>query len=328
MEPYIKLEKKFAEYLGTDLGVAVNTGTAALQLALLGFGIGEGAEVIVPEFTMAATAFAVTYTGAKPVFVDCGKDLNIDVHKIEEKINLKTRAIMPVHIYGRPANMKAIMKIAQKHNLKVIEDACEAHGAEIDGKRVGSFGDAGCFSFFKNKIISSEEGGFIATNNKDFYRNIQDLKSMAFGDKHDFLHPRLGYNFRITNMQAKEALKKLDDIDLILHKREKVLEMYDRYFKEYRIYRPIGSVPWVYDIILPNKEMRDLWLNKLTKEGIAVRHFFKPMSMQPIYKVKAESLKYYESLKAYDFSERGLYFPLNENITWEMVENIKRIIYG
>lgn len=300
MEDYQKLETLFAEYIGTEYAVACSSGTAALTLTVAGL-VKEGEEVIVPEFTMIATAWAVTYNRAVPVFVDCGDDLNIDVNKIEEKITSKTKAIIATHIYGRPANMERILDIAEKHDLLVIEDACEAHGASILGQKVGGWSDAGCFSFYKNKIISSEEGGIITTNNKELADLLRDLRSMAFGDKHDFLHHRIGFNFRMTNMQAKKAIQELEKIDEKLAIRRDWANYLDGILKEKTIGRPAGSVIWVYDILCENEKERDEKMKFYENEGYKTRHFFKPMSMQPMY------LGDFENLKAFDFSKRGFY---------------------
>ena len=167
-----KFEEKWAKCIGVKYAVTCNSGTSALMLALKAIEVGSGDEVIVPEFTMVACADAVAWLGAKPVFVDCGNDLNIDSKLIEAKITSKTKAIMPVHIYGRPCNMRAINEIAKKHNLFVVEDACEAHGAKYFNQRVGGIGNIGCFSLFANKIINSGEGGICTTNDSALYDEV------------------------------------------------------------------------------------------------------------------------------------------------------------
>lgn len=300
-------EKAFANYVGTREAVACSSGTAALTLSLVALGIGKGDEVIVPEFTMIASAYAVTYTGATPVFVDCGEDLNIDVNKIEEKITPRTKAIMPVHIYGRPCDMTKILAIAEKRKLQVVEDACEAHGATYDGRKVGTFGIAGCFSLFANKIISAGEGGVITTNDTEYAKRLRYLRGMAFEPNHTFLHQEIGFNFRMTNLQAAVALAQVIRIDEFLEKRRKIQGWYDEYLSDYTMPRPEGSVLWMYDIVTNS---RDRVMSELENVGIESRCFFKPMSMQPCLAPKDCS-----DLCAYYYSQRGLYLPTYTDLT-------------
>lgn len=309
--PYQLLEEEYAKYIGTDFSVSVNTGTAALHLALEALGIGKGDEVIVPEFTMIASAWAVSYTGAKPVFVDCTDDLLIDIDKIEEKITPKTKAIMPVHIYGRIVNMDRIMEIAKKHNLRVIEDCAEAQGGMWNGKIVGSY-DIGCFSFFMNKIIPAEEGGIITTNDEYLYKKMQDMKSMSFGEEHNYLHGKIGFNYRMSNMQATFALANLYIVNGIQQSRYKIESWYNKYIRE-DMKMPDRNVVWVYDVKHPRK---DEIVKKLNEKGIKARHGFKPMSMQPLYK------KTFKNLNAYKLSKEVFYLPVTPMMTEEMVKNI------
>lgn len=311
-----KLETLFAKFVGTKYAIAVNSGTSALTLGLAALGIGKGDEVIVPEFTMIASANAVVHVGAKPVFVDCDNTLNIDVKKIEEKITSKTKAIMPVHIYGRSANMYAIKKLAKKHKLFVIEDACEAHGATFSmqggSKKVGSIGDVGCFSFYGNKIVTSGEGGIVVTDDKEIAERCRSLKSLAFDTKHTFLHKEIGWNFRMTNMQAAICCAQMERIQEFLSKRQMIQGWYDEFLKPFSVERPKGSVLWMYDILVP-EEHRDYLMMELETDEIESRYFFKPMSMQPPFKGK------YEDLKAYDYSKRGLYLPAYVSLTYNDV---------
>lgn len=316
MENYKLLEKLYSEYIGTRYGIAVNTGTAALHLALVALKIGKGDEVIVPEFTMIACAWAVTYTGAKPVFVDCGPDLLIDVKKIEKKITKKTKAIMVAHIYGRVCDMDAVMELASRYNLRVIEDCCEAQGARWKNRVVGSF-DIGCFSFYINKILPAQEGGFITTNDSNLYLRAQDLKSMSFGKAHNYLHSEIGFNYRMTESQAMMALYSLDKANAFQVKRLEIQGWYDKYLNPaYK--RETRQVVWVYDIVHPNVDGLVQYLNK---NGIKARHGFKPMSMQPMYLKKG-----YERLLAYKMSQTICYLPVNPLMTEEIVKKISRKI--
>ena len=197
-------ENSFAHYCNTDFGVSTNSGTTSLHLALAALGISKGDEVIIPDFTMIACPNAVSYTGAKPVLVDADRsNWCIDPDQIESKISSNTKAIMAVHIYGYPAEMDLINKIAKEYGLFVIEDAAEAHGAEYKGRKVGSLGDVGSFSFYANKIMTTGEGGICVTNNKDLAETMKWLRAHAFGKegKH-FWHEKIGFGYRMSAMQA------------------------------------------------------------------------------------------------------------------------------
>lgn len=312
--PFVeRFEGAMASFTGTKYAVACNSGTSALHLAIKALGIGEGDEVIVTEFTMIASAWAVTYSGAKPVFVDCGDDLNIDPLLIEEKITEKTKAIMVVHVYGRACDMDAIMAIAKKHDLKVIEDACEAHGAMYKGKRVGSIGDIGCFSLFGNKIITAGEGGVLTTDNEEVAKRAQYLRTMSFEEHHTFLHKEVGFNYRMTGLQAAVALGQLERIEKFLWQRNEICRWYDEELENLSLIRPEGSVLWMYDIIVGDR--RDALMAYLEEEGIETRLFFKPMSSQPMYEDAF-------CPKAFHFSISGCYLPVYTDLTHEDVKFI------
>ena len=204
-------ESAFADFIGVEHAIAVSSGTAALHIALLAAGIGEGDEVITTPFTFIATANAILFVGARPVFVDVREDdFNIDVEKVKEAITKRTKAIIPVHLYGQPCDMKAIADLAEDHNLHVIEDACQAHGAEFAGKKVGSFGTAGCFSFYPTKNMTTGEGGMLTTNSKEIAKKARMLRN--HGSSARYMHEILGFNMRMTDISAAigiEQLKKL-----------------------------------------------------------------------------------------------------------------------
>lgn len=207
-EKVAEFENAFARYIGTKYAVAVSSGTSALHLSLRALGIGKGDEVITTPFSFIASANAILYTGAKPVFVDIdNQTFNIDPKLIEAKITKKTKAILPVHLFGLPADMESIMKIAKKHRLSVVEDACQAHGAEFENKKVGSFGDLGCFSFYATKNMTTIEGGMITTNNKKLYEKLLLLRS--HGSKVRYQHDIIGFNFRMTDINAAIGLIQL-----------------------------------------------------------------------------------------------------------------------
>jgi len=316
MRSHELLEREFAEFVGTDHAVAVNTGTAALHLALVALGIGKGDEVIVPEFTMAACAFAVLYTGATPVYVDCAGDLNVDPSLVEAAVTPRTRAIMPVHVYGRPCDMVAIGDVAKRHGLHVVEDASEAHGATVGGMKVGAIGTVGCFSLYRNKIVHAEEGGIVTTNDAALAARMRDLKNMAFGDRHDYQHGGVGFNYRMTDGQAELARESLRNVHENLRRREAVTVWYDDAFGKHAIPRPEGSVTWMYDFVLGAAAQE-----KVVRAVPGARHFFKPMSGQPF----AGGLER-TSLRAYAYSREGVYLPVREDMDREEVDLICRAV--
>ena len=301
--PYVqRFEKAFADWNGVAHGVACSSGTAALTLALRALGVGPGDEVIVPEFTMIASAWAVTYTGATPVFVDCADDLNLDVTKIEEKITPRTKVIMPVHVYGRRCDMDAIMALAYDYNLRVVEDSAEAHG-------VRPVGDIACFSLFANKIITSGEGGVCLTNDAHLAGQMTHLRGMAFTADHSFLHKKLAYNFRMTAMQAAVATAQVERLDEILALRKEIERRYDEGLRgiDGITLMPPRDVLWMYDVRARDSEaLREF----LAGQGIETRVFFKPMSRQPGYLDPS-----WPALNASRFAEDGLYLPTHAELT-------------
>jgi len=313
-----KFEQLFAKKHGMKFGVACSSGTTALTLALAALKIQPGDEVIVPEFTMAATAFAVTYLGATPVFVDCADNLNIDVSKIESKITSRTKVILPVHVYGRQCDMANIARIAYEYNLSVVEDSCEAHGVKPKG-------DIGCYSLFANKIVTSGEGGICLTNDYRLAEQMRHLRGMTFNREHTFLHKKLGYNFRMSNLQAAVALAQTERLEEFLLKREQIEAQYTAELRSLDLDRvlimPPRNVLWMYDIlVLP--ENRENLRKFLAKNEIETRVFFKPMSQQPMYFNPD-----YKKLNANRFAEAGFYLPtytqLNEKDILFITSKIK-----
>lgn len=304
-----RFEEEFATYNGVGHGVACASGTGALTLALRALGIGPGDEVLVPEFTMIASAWAVTYTGATPVFVDCADDLNLDVSLIEDKITPRTKAIMPVHVYGRRCDMDAIMNIAFEYNLRVVEDSAEAHS-------VRPVGDVACFSLFGNKIITAGEGGVCVTDDARLAAQMKHLRGMAFSEKHDFIHKKLAYNLRMTNLQAGVALAQLERIDEILAARKRIEMYYDQALTgvDGITRMPPRDVLWMYDVLADD---RDGLMAHLLRDGIDTRYFFQPMSRQPMYYDEN-----WPSLNAARFAARGLYLPTYVGLTEQDQERI------
>ncbi|MEK6872941.1 MAG: DegT/DnrJ/EryC1/StrS family aminotransferase [Nanoarchaeota archaeon] len=323
-----EFEKKFSKFCGVNYGVCCTSCYAALHLACLAIGLKKGDEVIIPSFTMLAPLAAVIQTGAKPVLVDANSETYcIDVDKIEEKINEKTKAIMPVHIYGHPCNMDKILDIAKKYNLKVIEDAAEAHGAEYKGKKVGSFGNIGCFSFYGNKIITTGEGGMAITNNSVYYEKMKKLKNYAF-EHPRFLHNELGVNYRMSNIHAAIGLAQTENADMLVEARRNVGLRYNRLLKDVKgIILPkekenCKNVYWMYGIVLNDdvKLSRDEVVKKLRERGVDTRNFFIPMHKQPVFlEKKLENVP--DCNDNYPVSEkigvRGFYLPSSSNLSEE-----------
>lgn len=322
-----EFEEKFAKYCGCQYAISCSNGTVSLHLILLAMGIGVGDEVIMPSLTYIATANTVRYCGATPIFVDSEEDtFNIDPLKIEEKITSRTKAIMPVHLYGLPANMKAIHEISQKYNIPIIEDAAEAHGAEYDGKKVGSFGLASSFSFFGNKVITSGEGGMIVTNNKELYEKMKLLKGQAVCPNKKYWHVEVGYNYRMTNMQAAVGLGQLENIDWHINQRERIAKLYEKYLKKLEKYVKLQFVPenckqtyWMNNIILQDnvKKERDQVMEEMEKNGIEMRPVFYPMHVMPPYLDNTISCPVAEKL-----ASRGISLPSHALLTEEDIRYI------
>lgn len=288
-----EFERKFSEFCGSKYGVATSSGTTALHLALVALGIGRADEVIMPTLTMIASANPIIFAGAKPVFVDSEPDTwNIDVNAIEEKITSKTKAIMPVHLYGHPVNMDPLLKIAKKYNLFVIEDAAEAHGTEYKNIRAGSLGDVGCFSFYTNKIITTGEGGMVVTNNERINDNLLLFRDLAHSKEQRYLHYEVGYNYRLTNLQAGVGLAQMKKIEEYIEARRKHARIYNSLLKEVRgITLPpeaewAKNIYWLYSILIQDDFglKRDELAAELWKRRIETRPFFIPMHKQPIFK--------------------------------------------
>ena len=220
-----EFEKRFSGFCEAKHGVSCSNGTTALHLALAGIGIGKGDEVIVPDFSIIALANSAIYTGATPVFVDSEpRTWNIDTEKIEEKITGRTKAIIAMHTYGCPADMDRINEIARKHNLKVIEDAAESHGATYKGRRTGGLGDAGCFSFYANKVITTGEGGMIVTNDDKIAEKARLLRNHAFIQPR-FVHHEVGFNYRMTNIQAAIGVAQMENAEKLPIRHKRILDV-------------------------------------------------------------------------------------------------------
>lgn len=288
-----RFEDDWAHMNWREFGVSCNSGTSALELALLALGVGKGDEVIVPEFTMAACAFAVSNVGATPVFVDCKDDLTIDPEKI--RVAEKTKAIMVVPIYGRPVD-PLVYALAKEKRIKVVEDFAEGHGIKPNG-------DITCYSFQANKIITTGEGGMCTTDNGNYYNEMRKFSSLYFDEGRTMLHGKIAHNFRMTNLQAAIGVAQCKRFKELRDKRIKIASWYNEYLpSEYLM--PGREVVWVYDIQTDRQEKLKRFLEE---HDIESRYGFKPMSMQPPY--RKEYSREHEKLNAFKWSKRVLYLP-------------------
>lgn len=285
----MEFEEKFANWIGAKYGIATNSGTSALHVALLACGIGEGDEVITTPFTFIASGNAIVYTGATPVFADIDLDTyTIDPDKIEDLITDKTKAILPVQLYGQAADMDKIREIAEKHDLKIIEDAAQAHGAEYNGEKVGTLGDMACFSFYPTKNMTTSEGGMITTDDEELAKKAQMFR--AHGASERYHHDEIGYNFRMTDIAAAIGLAQLKVIDEFNDKRISNADYLNEQLKDIEgIVTPKSpdNYKHVYHqyTILVEKGNRDDWVEFLTNKGIGTGiHYPIPLYNQPIYK--------------------------------------------
>lgn len=321
-----KFEESFAAYCGTKYALTTSSGTTGIHLALATYGIKAGDEVIVPDLTFVATANAVAYTGAKVVLVDIEEDtLCIDPVQIEKAITEKTKAIIPVHLYGHPANMIAINQLAQQYSILVLEDAAEAHGAEINGQKVGSLGNCGIFSFYGNKMITSGEGGMITTNDEEFYQKAKYLRDHAMSRSKRYWHDELGYNYRITNMQAALGFAQLERIDEFINKRVEIFSQYQKNLLDIpgiKLNFTANTVANIYWLICLEIEgytetNRNNLMEALSLNGIDTRPYFYPISDLPMY--KNEQISTPITHKVY---QRGINLPSHFALTNQEIDYI------
>lgn len=309
-------EQGFANYVGCEYGVAVSSGSTALHLAVAAAGIGAGDEVLVSSSTNIATALAVIHNGAIPVPVDSENvTWNLDLDLIEGLITEKTKAIIPVHLYGHPVDMDRLMDIARRYNLLVIEDCAESHGATCRGKMTGSFGDMACFSFYANKVITTGEGGMVTTNNKQFAERLRLLRNLAF-TKPRFRHEEAGFNFRMTGYQAAMGVVQLAKIDKILSEKRRVAQTYNQLLGDIEgLQLPYEAewarnVYWMYAVVVQPEFgiSRDELMEQLRQANIDTRTFFCPMNQQPCLQSRP-GFRAVPCPVADSLWENGLYLP-------------------
>lgn len=326
--PFVaEFEKKFAERVNRKFGITVSNGSVALELGLQVLGIGPGDEVIVPTFTIISCLNAILKLGATPIFIDCLEDTwNMDVQKIEEKINSKTKAIMVVHIYGLPTEMNPVLEIAKKYELKIIEDAAEAHGQTYFGTPCGSFGDLSIFSFYANKHVTMGEGGIIVTNNENLANKCKSLRNLCFVPEQRFIHKEIGSNYRITNLQAAIGLAQLNKLEKTINFKKNLGKIYTQSFSRIECLQiPVSEKLgyenhyWVYGLVVNNGKTAKQNMQYLHDKGIGTRPFFWPLHKQPLL----EKLKVKEINKlpvSENISKIGLYIPSGSGIKESHIE--------
>lgn len=330
--PFVKeFEQKMSATVGRKYGIAVSNGTAALEVAAQALGIGEGDEVIMPAFTIISCAMAVTKLGAVPVLVD--SDLhtwNMNVDEIEAKITPKTKAIMIVHIYGLPVEVNAVLALAEKYDLKVIEDAAEMHGQTYKGRPCGSFGDISTFSFYSNKHITTGEGGMVVTDDEDLAERCRMLRNLCFRKDVRYVHDEISDNYRFTNLQAAVGLAQLERLDEFVARKRAMGKYYTEQLSNIDgLILPIektdyaDNIYWVYGIVLDrqiqadNKTIQDL----LAEEGIGSRTFFWCMHEQPVYQ-KQGLFKEETYPNAEYLARKGFYIPSGLALNGEQMERV------
>jgi len=324
----VRFERAIAEWCGVRHAVAASSGTSALHLALVSLGIGPGDEVIVPALSYVASANAVTYAGARPVFVDVDPNTwNLDLASVEARISVRTRAIMPVHLYGYPVDMERLLAIARKAGLWVIEDACEALGSECGGRRVGGLGDVGCLSFYGNKPVTTGEGGMLLTDSHAVASTARELRNQAMTGA-GYWHTRLGFSYRLTNLQAAVGLAQMERVETFAQARRRIASQYDNLLSGtagLRLHREppwSRSVPWLYSLLVTDEFVlnRDQLMAHLAAWGIESKPFFIPLPRLPMYD---DGTPY---PAAEDLSLRGISLPTFARLEARQVERVARAV--
>lgn len=331
-----EFEQKWSQYCGRKYGVSVCNGTAALQASVAALHLEAGDEVIMPTFTIISCALAIIYAGGTPVLVDVDpRTWTMDVEQVADKITSRTKAVMVVHIYGHPADMDPIVALADRHGLAIIEDAAEAHGAEYlsqrnsaapQWKRCGSFGTASCFSFYANKLITTGEGGMVLTDDPELAETLRSLRNLCFHPERRFSHSELGFNFRLTNIQAALGLAQLERMDQIVAKKRWMGHEYAKRLEgmtglQLPVEEPRAkSVYWMYGVVLSRDTGMDasVFVRKMTGRGVETRPFFLGMHEQPVFQrrglFQGESYPIAERL-----ARQGLYLPSGMALTEEQL---------
>ena len=329
--PHIEaFEGRWAAYCGRKHGIAVANGSVALQLAVSLVDLQPGDEVILPAFTIISCIWPIVLAGATPVLVDSDpRTWTLDVDKVRQKLSARTRAIMPVHIYGNPADMQPLLNLANHWGLQVIEDAAEAHGADYRAQRIGSFGTASCFSFYANKLVTTGEGGMVLLDDDALAERARRIRNLGFGPGRRFLHNEIGFNFRLTNLQAALGLTQVERIDEIVARKRAMGKAYTQRLSEIeglelQVEQPWShSVYWMYGILVRESMGLDAaeLAARLAERGIETRPFFLGMHEQPVLRERGlfqgESYPVAERL-----ARQGLYLPSGLGLTESQIDRI------
>lgn len=330
-----EFEQKFASRMGRKHGIAVCNGTAAIDAAVEALEIGPGDEVIMPAFTIISCISQIVRNGATPVLID--SDLttwNMDVSQIEAKITTRTKAIMIVHIFGLPVDVDPILDIAKRYGLKVIEDSAEMHGQTYKGNPCGSFGDISTFSFYSNKHITTGEGGMVLTDNDELAETCRSLRNLCFQPQKRFVHERLGWNLRMTNMQAAVGLAQLERLDTFVSHKRYIGKRYTELLEGAEgVQLPLAkteyadNIYWVYGLVLEKnaKVNAEDAMQRLSQKGIGTRPFFYPMHQQPILK----RMGYFANQvfpNAEQLYENGFYIPSGMALTDDQIETVVKAV--
>jgi perosamine synthetase len=326
--PFVaEFENRFATQMNRKFGVAVSNGTVALEIAFDALNLKPGDEVIVPTFTIISCLNAIIKSGAIPVFVDSYPDTwNMNVEKIEEKISHKTKAILVVHIYGLPTELNKVLELAEKYEIKIVEDAAEAHGQTYYGRPCGSFGLISTFSFYANKHVTMGEGGIVLTNDEAIAEKVKLIRNLYFKPERRFVHDELGGNYRITNLQAAVGLAQLEKLEMTIKRKKHLGELYNQYLSDIEALQlPLSKKDgyenhyWVYGVVLKNDKSAIEIIDGLAKKGIGTRPFFWPLHLQPVLKKfeldKIQSLPVSENLAKF-----GFYLPSGVGTTDDQIK--------
>ncbi len=334
--PFVQeFEKKFAEKVGRKFAVAVTSGSAALEVAISALGIAAGDEIILPTFTIISCAAPIVRIGAYPIVVDADPlTWNMDINQIKDKITSRTKAIMVVHIYGLPVDMDPVIRLAKKNGLKIIEDSAEALGLCYKGRACGSFGDVSTFSFYPNKLVTTGEGGMIATNDENIAKQCHSLRNLCFQTEKRFIHEELGWNFRMTNIQAALGLAQLERFEEFINKKRHMGKTYtERLQKIDGIQLPLEktdyaeNIYWVYGLVLED-DMRcnsEEIMKKLKEKNIGSRPFFWPLHEQPIF-LKLGIFRDVVCPVAEGLARRGFYIPSGLGLKEEEIDRVSDAI--
>jgi len=330
--PFVqRFEEQFASRVGRKYGIAVSNGSVALDAAVKALGIGPSDEVILPTFTIISCAAAVVRAGAIPVVVDCDPQTwNMDVSQIGSKITRKTKAIMAVHIYGLPVDMDPVIDLAKKYGLRIIEDAAEAHGLKYKNKPCGSFGDLSTFSFYPNKLVTTGEGGMILTDDEVLAGRCRSLRNLCFEAKQRFVHEDLGWNFRMSNVQAALGVAQLEKLDDFVARKKRMGQRYTASLSSIpQLQVPLEktgyaeNVYWVYGAVLGGDKPFDASeaMRRLGEKGVGTRPFFWPMHEQPVFK-KMGLFRDVSCPVAEKIARRGFYIPSGVALTDEQMDEV------